>query len=271
MMVLFHFWPQQTYRFSTRKLLPGFKNKYSKNQKPLMPYNYLKFKTSDIPKLDEINIVGMGSSFNLNNIKKLKGPVFLISFWNPLKIDNNGSIIHTYEPEDFRSEKKNKKNMKNLKDYKNNNITYLIGRKEQVDPFIKNGSKFMFLEVHTKDINGKLYPLNSYWDTKEYLNLFFNSKYKRMSIEQNIYKGPMSPPYTDWTPTGSFIPSVYALLNTAKKVNIYGWDSYLENPSSEFSYWQLLLSTYKYHHDVKRSKSHFECALLNFYYAYLLS
>ena len=34
MMLALHFWPEQAYRFSTRKLLPGKKNRFSKKIKP---------------------------------------------------------------------------------------------------------------------------------------------------------------------------------------------------------------------------------------------
>ena len=41
MMLLFQIWPEQTYRFSTRKLLPPKKNRFSKNAKPIIPFNIL--------------------------------------------------------------------------------------------------------------------------------------------------------------------------------------------------------------------------------------
>ena len=247
------------------------KNRHPIDGKLKLPYNYLKSKTSDIAKMDEINIVGIGSSFNLDDIKNLKGPIFLISHWLPLKIDNDGSLTYTYDLEDFRSDRENKKNIKNLKNYKNNNITYVISRKEQVDLFLRNDWKVLFLEVHSKDKDGNFYPFNEYLSTSDYLNLFDNNNYKRISIEENIYKRPVLPPYQNWAPTGSFMPAAYALLSLAKKINIYGWDFYLETSPEKMNYWQLFLNTYKYKLDLKRSKNHFECALLNFYYGNLLS
>ena len=79
MMIMFHIWPEQTYRFSTRKYLPKRKNKFSKESKPIIPYDLLKSKSSSIPIMKEINVVGVGSSFNINNIKEMKGPIFLVS------------------------------------------------------------------------------------------------------------------------------------------------------------------------------------------------
>ena len=37
------------------------------------------------------------------------------------------------------------------------------------------------------------------------------------------------------------------------------------------SYWQLLFNMFNYKFDTKRSRNHFESALINFYYAYHLS
>ena len=56
MMILFLVWPEQTYRFSTRKFLPSKKNKFSKHSKPTIPYELLKSKSSAIERMKEINI-----------------------------------------------------------------------------------------------------------------------------------------------------------------------------------------------------------------------
>ena len=76
MMIMFHIWPEQTYRFSTRRYLPCKKNRFSRESRPIIPYELLKSKSSNIPMMTEINVVGIGSSFNLNNLKDLKGPIF---------------------------------------------------------------------------------------------------------------------------------------------------------------------------------------------------
>ena len=72
MMILFHFWPEQTYRFSTRKLLPPKKNRLSKESRPIIPYDLVKSKSSNIPIMKEISVIGRGSSFNLKNIKEMR-------------------------------------------------------------------------------------------------------------------------------------------------------------------------------------------------------
>ena len=57
MMIMLHVWPEQTYRFSTRKLLPCKKNRFPKETKPIIPFDLLKIKSSDIPRMKEINDV----------------------------------------------------------------------------------------------------------------------------------------------------------------------------------------------------------------------
>ena len=95
MMILFHVWPEQTYRFSTRNALPSKKNRFSKESKQVIPYDLLKSKSSNIPIMEEINVVGIGPSFDLNNLKDLKGPIFRPCL-GPLRIDNNGKIFYRH-------------------------------------------------------------------------------------------------------------------------------------------------------------------------------
>ena len=87
-MALINIIPKEIYRFSTRKVLPSKKNRFSKKDKPTIPFDLIKSNSSNIQKMKEINLVARVSSFNLNDIKKIKGPIFLISFFNPLRIDN---------------------------------------------------------------------------------------------------------------------------------------------------------------------------------------
>ena len=101
MMLLFHIWPKQTYRFSTRKFLPSKKNRFSKQSRSTIPYELLMDKSSKISKMKEITLIGRGN-FDLNTIKKINGPIFLLSFWNPLKIDNDGKIFY-YHPYSYET------------------------------------------------------------------------------------------------------------------------------------------------------------------------
>ena len=72
MMILFHFWPEQTYRFSTRKFIPTKKNRFSKESRPIIPYDLVKSKSSNIPIMKEITVIGRGSSYNLNKLYSVR-------------------------------------------------------------------------------------------------------------------------------------------------------------------------------------------------------
>ena len=94
MMVLFNIWPEQIYRFSTRKLLPAKKNRFSKKIKPIIPFELLEDKSSNINKIKEIDLIGLGESFNFKNLKEIKKPTFFVSFWGPLKRDGSGNLFY---------------------------------------------------------------------------------------------------------------------------------------------------------------------------------
>ena len=280
MMVLINIWPEKIYLFSTRKALPRKENKYTKEDRSIIPYNLFSSKTGNIPKMKEINIIGRGSSFDLNNIKKLKGPIFLISFWNSLKIDDEENIFYkhyfSYETGKF-VDNRNTMNEKDLDDYllsqgslkqyKNENITYVISRPKVIKLLKKNGHNVLSIDTHTMNKDGNyLSP-----ESSDYTKLFDNDKCKRLSVKEKIYKGPMPKTYPDWVPTGSLLPCVCALSFYAEKINIFGWDSHLDFTPNNMSYIRLLLNTYKYKTDVFRWKAQFEHALINFYYGYHFS
>jgi len=62
-----------------------------------------------------------------------------------------------------------------------------------------------------------------------------------------------------------------ALSYFAEKINVYGWDFYLNSSPERMGYWELFLNTYKFRKDLRRSKNFFESALINFYYGYQFS
>ena len=77
MIILLHLSPSHVFKFSTRKFLPNKLNRFSKNSRPTDPYKLIKSKSSKIKFMKEINVVGLGSSFDYNNLRKMKGPTFL--------------------------------------------------------------------------------------------------------------------------------------------------------------------------------------------------
>ena len=239
MMVLLHLWPEQMYRFSTRKLLPSKNNRYSKESRQVIPYDLMKSKSSKIQEMEEINVIGRGASFDLTQLESINGPKFLVSFWAPVKTDDN-------------------------------DVTYVICRKRAVDLLTRMGLNVISTEVYRTDKDEKLYPMSKDWGTPSFLALFDNDHCKRISIAEKVYRPPLLAPYLHWAPTGSFLPAVCALSLVADRINIYGWDFYLESSPDKMSYLKLLFNMFKYKLDM-RSRNHFESALLNFYYGYQLS
>ena len=140
MMALVHVWPQQTYRFSTRKYLPCKKNRFSAESKSAIPYDLLKIKSSSIPRMKEVNVVATGQSFSLDKIRDLIGPVFLMSLWGPLRVDKNGKIFYrhfySYKSDQYGSAESLFVDNEN-KEYKNDNLVYVNARKEVIERFKK--------------------------------------------------------------------------------------------------------------------------------------
>tara|TARA_Y100000031_G_C8230441_1_gene390667 strand:+ start:572 stop:1612 length:1041 start_codon:yes stop_codon:yes gene_type:complete len=278
MMILLHVWPEQTFRFSTRKFLPSKKNKFSKNSRPTIPYELLKSKSSAIPKMKEINLVGRGSSFDFNNLEKLDGPIFLVGFWDLLQIDNNGNF-YTYLPgigfcsNEGRDWKKisEQVDLRTLKEIQNKNITYICGDKAVLELFKKKGHNALVINSYATDKDGNFYALDKSRFEPSYVNLIDNNQCKLISIVQNIFKPPLLLPNPNFAQTGSFLPCLYSLLFFTEKINVYGWDFFLETSPEKMSYWQLFFNMYKYKTDKARSRSHFEEGLISFYYGYQLS
>ena len=282
MIATFHIWPEQTYRFSTRKLLPSKKNRFSKKDKPTIPFGLIKANNSNIQKMKEITVVARGSSFDLNDIKKIKGPIFLVSFWSPLKIDLNGKIFYThyfsYDTGKFSNDKHQMtpkdlneylSDRTNNQDYKNKNIFYCTTRPNVMELLKKNGHKILCVEVHKMKENRNY--LTTFPTTPEYLNFIDNDSCKRISITEKIYRPPLLPPHPDWAPSGSLLPTLCALSYFAEVINVYGWDSHLDYSPNKMSYWSLLFNAYKYKADVFRWNAQFEHSLINFYYGYQFS
>jgi len=280
MMALFHLWPGQVYRFSTRKLLPGKKNRFSKAMRSAVPYELLESKTHQVPRMKEINIVGRGVTFSLNQLKSITGPTFLVPFWVPLKIDENENIIYPHRSQQDSTLSKYKsgtshkyfhKEVDSLKNFKKENLIYSISREQYVKDLIKKDYKVLCFETYGTDENGKLYPIDKNWNSASYLSIFENSSCMRIAVAEKIYKPPLLDPHLDWTPTGSMLPAICALSYFADKINIYGWDFYLKSTPEKMNFWEIFFSMYNSKLDLLRSRNYFESALINYYYAYQLS
>ena len=280
MMILLHFSPAHVYKFSTRKFLPNKSNKFSKNSRPKYPFKLIKSKSSKIKFMEEINVVGLGSSFDYNKLKKMKGPIFLAPCWVPLKIDENNNIINPYENlEAKRLAKKfsnvthsyDNTNSKHLKEFKKKNLIYINNRHKYIERLVQTNHNVISIYLHHENANGDYENLHK--KEPPFAKTKFSKKknYKKISIVDNIFFPPLPDNFQKFAPTGSFLPILIALSYFAKKVNVYGWDFYLNTSPDKMTYFELLRNMYKYDADINRSRNHFEGCLINFYYGYSLS
>lgn len=239
MMFLVHVWPEQTYRFSTRKCLPPNAMRFNKNDRPVFPFKLIESRTSDMPRMKEANIVLRGSSFDVKQLEELDFPVFLGSFWDPIQTKKD--------------------------------VTYMTGGAKNALRLGKLGLKVIYFEVNTIDYEGNICPKDGNHSRLQYEQFMDGNTCKRIATLENVYCPPKSSSLL-WPSTGSGIPAICALSYFAEKINVYGWDFYLESSPLNMNYWQLYFNLYNFKIDIlESSRNFFESAMINFYYAYHLS
>jgi len=276
MMIFLHFLPEQTYRFSSRKLLPSKKNKFSKKTMPNIPFEIIKNKSSNISNMKEINIIGRGTSFDLNNLKKMKGPIFLVSFYNTLKTGVDGQIFYEHYDISFPGQDELIQEYNKKPDYNNGNITY-VQNNPKVTKYLKNnGKKIICIDLHAINHEGNYSSTMNNSSSIELGKLIDNEICKRLSIIMKMY--PFALKGSDLPPASSFLPTLCALSFFAEKVNVYGWDHQLDSAPTKMGYWQLLFNMYKkeYQSNILKNikwswNAYFESSFINFYYGFKLS
>ena len=239
MMFLLHVWPEQVYRFSTRKLLPNKSERFNTNVKPTVPFELIKEKTSNIQRMKEINLVMRGASFDISCLDNLKGPTYLVNFGDPIETQKD--------------------------------VIYMDSSISQAYRLQQLGLSVCQVEVNRIAENGKTFPPDSYLNLNWYEKLLDKPNFKRIAIAEKICRPFRLPLSSSWRPAGAGLNAICALSYFADKINVYGWDFYLESSPDDMSYWKLFSNLYKFRLDVCRSRLHFECALINYYYGYHLS
>ena len=276
MIITLHLCPGQTYRFSARKFFPSKKFRMKKNKLGNIPYKFMVGKNNSFEEIGEVNAVGKGNSFDLNKLKNIQKPTYLLSFWSPLLIDDNGEIAYSTKdnhkfmknwssstPENERNIQKNK----NYKEYFNSNITYVVsGYIEIVKKLSEAGHKVLVVNVFERKNSS-----NTNLQNKKYNNIFNHKNVKVISILDEIVKYPTEKPHPGFTQTGSVIPFLAAISFFSKKINVYGWDFFLKKSPANMSYLELISKMYSGKLDMLRSGTHFEEALINFYLGYNFS
>ena len=242
MMFLIHFWPEQTYRFSTRKLLPPKERRYRVSDRPIIPCELVESRTSDIPRMKEANIVLRGSSFDLKQLEKLPDlPTFLVSFWEPVQTKKE--------------------------------VTYVMGRAEAALRLGSLGHKVIHHEVWVKDYDGNITLAASAIDKKPWYNQFVeDGTCKRISTLENFYYGVPKPPHPICTPLTSGIHGIVALSYFAEQINVYGWDYYLESSPDYMGYWKLYFNLcHNLKNNISITRYMLESTIVGYYYGYHLS
>ncbi len=253
--------PKYTYFFSTRKLYPNQSDRWIKNK--FKPYIILNNKRKK--KLDNVNLVAKGQSFNLNDLKKFKDPTFLVGFSRTLRVKNN-NIVHYLNQFDFRYIKNTSESMK-LFQKKN---FYYINYNPLLATDMHKNDKVLFIQTLLKDsFSNKEFWYGAYKSNKNVKILKKFKSIKKIKIIENIYKNYYINKHF-FAPTGSVIPAVYYLLSISKKVNIYGWDFYFDKKIKNYNYFSFLKKIYRFKLDVNRSWNHIESCLMNLYFAYIL-
>jgi hypothetical protein len=239
MMLLFHIWPEQVHRFSTRKLLPNRSERFNINDRATIPLKLIEAKTSKIQRTEELNVVMRGSSFDVSKLDELKEPIYLVNFGVPIRTQKDviyleQSIKHAY----------------NLR---------------------KSGVPVCHVEGNRVAENGETFAPNGYLSSNIYRKLLDDTGFKRIAVAENICRPFKLPLSSSWRPTGAGLHAICALSNFANTINVYGWDFYLDSSPEYMSSWEAFSNLYKYKLDVYRSRLHFECAIINYYYGYQLS
>lgn len=242
MMVLFLLWPEQVYRFSTRKLLPkkGERNrKYSKEV--FLPLEVDVSKSNGVEMMKEVNIVMRGGSFDPKKIKDIPEPIFLSGITTPIQRSRFRSLIIKY----------------------NKQVTYTTAYSICARKLIEDGLSCIWMDIKEKDDKWEAINLGTIEDME-----YSSSRGGCIPAVKTLY--PVLPSSDAWTPMGLGLVTVAALFPFAEKINIYGWDFHLNSSPAVMGYWKLFFSTCNYKCD-KRSRSHFETMLINLYYGYHLS
>jgi hypothetical protein len=251
--------PSYTYFFSTRKLYPSKKDRWTKNK--FNPFIILNKGKKNFKK---VNLIVKGSSFDLNRLKNFKDPTFLTGFTNTLRIKNN-NIFYQHEHGDFRYKGMNK----HLKLFQKKNLRYITANPFLALELHKN-DKILFMKVLRKESDSKRYFWPGYEKIKKKLKIFNKFKsIKKVKIVENIYKN-YDTEQKLWAPSGSTVPAIYYLLSVSKKINVYGWDFYFDKKVNNHNFFSFLKNIYKFQHDTKRSWNHIESCLMNLYFAYIL-
>lgn len=251
MMIFLQLWPEQLYRFSTKKLLAPREDRYPPPLLPQIPYELIHSRTSqDLPEFGDINLVMRGSSFNMKHLDNLTDPVVFVSFW-PKAMWPNPYKNEFWPP--IKTERR---------------AIYSHFHSGAVRELLALGLEVLWIERCYEE-NGRFRPDDGNRDESWYEELITHPLCRRISMKQTMEKG--GEPSRLRPPMGSGLSAVSAMSFIADTINIYGWDYYLGSTPKEMGYWELTSKLYHYSQDMHAGRNSIEIATINFYYGYQLS
>ena len=282
LMILFlPIFPKYIYKLSEREVLPSPEKKISLKNLKFPPLEIINSKSDLLPIMEEINFVSTGCN-DFSFLHNSKVPTFLSAFWDTLKINDDGKIV--YQPEwhpSFSVTNKNKKKEVQFKEYHNENLIYIHSLSYALKKIKDRGNKVISFISNYENTNGEFYGLSDEISIKPQLegyksyNCFLKTEnIQKINFIEKIFK-PLNPPKNKrwikgFAPVNSFLSYLSVMFNFAKKINVFGWNFYLNESPKKMSSYELLNKIYDYNID-RRSHYLLEAALLNIYYSFKFS
>lgn len=231
--LMVHFCPRYAYFLSVRGEIPTKSTRFSESQNPLDDFEIHMDMSDTLPDMEEINIVIKGTSFNREFLSSLKGQIFLNNW-----VNDKGRVREAVPL------------------IKGRNIYYITGDQRVAEWMNKEGrTPIILLQYVWFDTKGGIVK-DGLKLRDSIKDLFSNSKNRRIVVSHSTNFPP---------PQMSGVLCMAALCKLAKKVNIFGWDQYLEFEPAEHGYWKTLFGLIP---NGVPLPGRVEQALWNYHYAY---
>ena len=211
-----------------------------KTPNPLDDFDDVDLDISDkLSNMEEINIVFRGLSFDRKLLSSLKGPTFLMNWLEEPRINEDVPLV------------------------KGKDIYYVGSDQDCIRVMYEQGrTPIIYITNIRYDNKGKLIK-KSFVINKNIKNVLYSDKNFIMATahRSNYHNLQMSS-----------VLAIAVLGKLAKKVNIFGWDQYLEFEPQKHGYWKVLFGLT--HPTLKTNSprpAHFSQALYNWHYGYRFS
>jgi len=231
-----HFCPRLAYFFSSRRELPDKKQRFPKSFNPLDDFKLHTDMSDTFPYMEEISIVMRGRSFDRKLLPSLKRPIFLQNWVDEPRIIEDVPQIKGKDIYYISADQR---------------VISLMNEKGQV-PITKVG--YIWFDDKGEIVKDDLVLRDGIKD------VFSNGK--NYSIVVSHRSNHLAPPM-------STVVCIAALCEFAEKINIYGWDQFLDFEPAKHGYWKTLfgLTRPRLKHMLPRP-GYTEAAVYNWHYAY---